>query len=179
MPSYLFVLFLPLLIPLLLAEEYWPEVAIVGGSLGLPQAQVANFQARENTIMIAARDIRAGYFVCFEPNVRDKSGAKFGVYEFDDSPEGYALLRSTETPLVAGASSGEVSTRGGVFVIRVTDISVNILPYNMPKNLGCRRIERASSFGRSGGGNCCFSCGSLTVCSSSLNSVSMACGSCG
>jgi hypothetical protein len=147
----------------------------------LPGGAQAKAEVRDGSLLTIRNDAGGGYLYGFAMAVDAKSKrAAVTSVEIFDLPGGGQRVSQFGGPedLMSG-SPLEVETSRGIFQFRLINIVTgkfpSIRPLKSPLKSGVSPSQLQAIYGKSGGGTCCVSCASITICA---NQVDMTCGSC-
>lgn len=149
---------------------------VVSGEIGLPGPQPVRFVAREGTV-VSIQDSEKHLTAGFSPAILGESQDEvaFLILELTGSDLEDVQQFGTVSTVNTGASSA-VDTPLGSVVLSVGQVARAAFPPILESSLsGLRPTELRQRFGRTGGGTCCVTCGSLTSCGSAIQ---MECGAC-
>jgi len=155
---------------------------LIEAELYLPGGEKVQLSAREGTMVTIRYDAEGDdqdFFYGLSPALMDESGDAVGwlVLEIQEEHGRQRLLQRGE-PLMQQEilTPGTIPTPIGDLDVLIQGISEGHFKHAAPSDpLAFRPAELQRLFGRSGGGTCCVSCGSWTICG---DSVRLGCGSC-
>ena len=141
---------------------------LIDAELRLPQGAAPRVHAREGA-MITVRDEKNGHQFGLIPIINNRSGkatiSSFDIIELKGGQE----IRETSIQAIESGVYKKINQGKGSVDIKLNNVETDS-SLKQDQSLGLRKV-----YGASGGGLCCVSCDSITVCA---NRVDMDCGSC-